>query len=156
MVFRLLTVVFGLSLALPAIAQTPPPAAAAAASPAAPTLPSRARPLGDQSTWITLDDYPAAAYAELREGVVRVRLSIAPLGFVDGCTVVESSGQPDLDEATCRVLAFRAFFVPARDAAGVAVAGEFNRRVRWQHPNVPRPTPAVVPAAPVPVPAQPQ
>lgn len=117
------------------MAQTVPAPASAART---------ASPLGSPQTWIGLEDYPAAAYQALQEGAVRVRLSIAPLGFVDGCTVVESSGSVDLDEATCRLLSARAFFNPARNDAGQAVAGEYVRRIRWQHPQL-HPTPSAAP-----------
>lgn len=126
--------------------------AAASAPPAAPTLARAATPMGDVAAWISLDDYPVAAYNARREGAVRVRLSVAPLGFVDGCTVVESSGDTTLDEGTCAILRARAFFNPARDASGNAVAGFFTRRIVWRHPLL-HPE-AVAPAAPVPAPAE--
>ncbi|MEQ1687816.1 MAG: TonB family protein [Sphingopyxis sp.] len=146
MMVRLLTMIFGLSAALPATAQTAPP-------PAAPAPATPARALGDPAQWVSLSDYPAAAYNAQAEGAVRVRLSIAPLGFVDGCSIVESSGNTALDEGTCAILRVRAFFTPARDAAGNAIATTQTRRIVWRHPVLhpevvapPAPTPVPVPA----------
>lgn len=113
------------------------PTGLAAQTPSTPVSAARAAtPLGSPQTWIGLEDYPEAAYQALQEGAVRVRLSVAPLGFVDGCTVVESSGSEALDAATCRLLSARAFFNPARNEAGQAVPGEYVRRIRWQHPQL--------------------
>lgn len=130
-----------------ASAQTPPPAPAPAAPSGEP-----ARPLGDPNGWIGLEDYPATAWDARQEGAVRVRLSVAPLGFVDGCTVLESSGSEALDSGTCRLLMARAFFTPARDAAGQAVPGQYIRRIRWQHPEL---HPASATPETVPPPASP-
>ncbi len=135
-------------IAAPATSQT-------ATGPTTPTA-QPARPLGSPAGWIGLEDYPAQAYAEQREGAVRVRLSIAPLGFVDGCTVVESSGSADLDAGTCRILMVRGFFTPARDATGQAIAGEYVRRIRWQHPALHPAAPASAPSEVVPPPVSPQ
>lgn len=118
----------GLPLAPLAAQATAPTPTAPAATPA--------RPLGSPAAWIGLEDYPAGPYEARVEGAVRVRLSIAPLGFVDGCTIVESSGNAELDAGTCRILSARAFFNPARNAAGQAIAGEYIRRIRWQHPEL--------------------
>ena len=131
-----------MTLTAPATAQTAPPP---------PTSATSARALGDPAQWVSLADYPAAAYNAQHEGAVRVRLSIAPLGFVDGCTIVESSGFAELDEGTCALLRIRAFFTPARDAAGNAIAGTQTRRIVWRHPvlhpEVVTPPAPVVPAS---------
>lgn len=134
------------------------PASAQTAAPSPPTGATPARALGDPAQWVSLADYPAAAYNAQHEGAVRVRLSIAPLGFVDGCTIVESSGFADLDEGTCALLRLRAFFTPARDAGGNAIAGTQTRRIVWRHPVlhpevVAPPAPAPAPTTPTP-PAQ--
>lgn len=133
-----------LLIAASVAAQTPP----AATAPASAGQP--ARPLGDPNGWIGLEDYPAAAWDARQEGAVRVRLSVAPLGFVDGCTVLESSGSEALDTGTCQILMARAFFNPARDAAGQAIAGQYIRRIRWQHPEL-HPQPATPETVPPPV-----
>ncbi|MEQ1509602.1 MAG: energy transducer TonB [Sphingopyxis sp.] len=148
MMVRLGLMGFGLLAAAPATAQATPP-------PAAPTAATPARALGDPAQWVSLADYPAEAYRAQQEGAVRVRLSIAPLGFVDGCSIVESSGFANLDEGTCAILRLRAFFTPARDAAGNAIAGTQTRRIVWRHPvlhpEVVAP-PAVAPAPATPTP----
>ncbi|MEQ1725368.1 MAG: TonB family protein [Sphingopyxis sp.] len=132
-----------MAFAAPATAQTalPPPTSA-----------TSARALGDPAQWIGPNDYPAAAYDAQVEGAVRVRLSIAPLGFVDGCSIVESSGNAALDEGTCALLRVRAFFNPARDAAGNAIAATQTRRIVWRHPLL-HPEVVTPPAVAVPAPA---
>lgn len=102
----------------------PPPPARAVGS--APRLLSPDRLLGE-------DDYPILARRALAEGTVRARLSVDAEGRVDACEVLASAGHAALDQATCRALR-RARFVPARDAAGAAVAGTLAQNVRWRLP----------------------
>lgn len=113
-----------------------PAASPAVASPANPP-----RPLGDVSLWVTMDDYPPEALAAGHEGVVAVELRIAPLGFVQDCTVTQTSGFAELDAATCTALRSHAFFTAATDAAGRNVEAVYPRRVRWQLPQPVAPTP---------------
>jgi TonB family protein len=52
------------------------------------------------------------------------------------CSITQSSGHADLDEATCNNIIRRARFFPAQDDNGRAIAGEWSSRVRWQIPTV--------------------
>lgn len=138
--------------------------AQAGSPPAAPPVPSSLpqsdgqppRPLGAVNLWVTLDDYPPEAIAAKHEGLVIVRLRVAPLGFVQECSVTQSSGHAELDTATCAALRNRAFFIAATDADGRAVEGSIIRRVRWQIPvDAPATTvPPTVPVVPVEPPAE--
>ena len=56
-------------------------------------------------------------------------------GAVVECTVERSSGNAELDAATCAALRKRARFVPARDDAGVAVSSTRVQSVRWTMPR---------------------
>ena len=94
-----------------------------------------AQPIGDPRVWITNDVYPQSALAASAEGTVRTVLSIAASGEITGCTVERSSGHPDLDAATCTLFRQRAKFLPARNAAGVAIASQTVRQVRWVLPR---------------------
>ncbi len=82
--------------------------------------------------WIFADDYPASARRAGMEGVAGVELAIDSLGFVDGCTIAQSSGWPVLDDATCQLLRTRARFLPALDSSGNAMPATYFTRIRWQ------------------------
>lgn len=130
----------------------PNPPAAGSPIPQTVALPKpavRARPLGDQGQWVTLDDYPPIALAERREGTVEAMLRVNRLGFVENCTIMRSSGHADLDQTTCTAIQVRAFFEPARDAAGEPMTSDVPKRIRWVIPVDPAPTTA----APTPVPS---
>lgn len=116
------------------LSPTPPPIVQVYVPPAA-AGPAQAQPRGDPAAWITADDYPAAALRQERTGVTTVAATIGVDGRLADCTVTTSSGSPDLDETTCRVLTYRARFTPARDAGGNPVPDRFTRRVRWSLPR---------------------
>lgn len=63
-------------------------------------------------------DYPRAARRAGAEGTVHVRFLVNPDGGVGGCTVTRSSGHPELDSTTCRLIERRFRYRPARDAQG--------------------------------------
>lgn len=85
--------------------------------------------------WVTTSDYPAEALRAGQEGTATSRLSVNRYGFVTACEIIESSGSPFLDEATCRNMASRAQFYPARDTNGEAAEGFFTQSVRWTIPE---------------------
>ncbi len=66
-------------------------------------------------------DYPRGA-GEVGIGrTITVRFNVEPDGKVSECTVIESSGNPILDDATCRSIERRYRYEPSRDAQGTAV-----------------------------------
>lgn len=77
---------------------------------AAGTETGAAIPIGGSSAWLSDADYPSRAQREERSGATGYRLEVGPDGRVTNCTVTKSSGHPDLDEATCRILPRRARF----------------------------------------------
>jgi protein TonB len=89
------------------------------------------KPLGNPGSWVTTADYPPAALRIDAEGTTRFRLDIDKAGLVTGCTVVESSGNDDLDLATCDLVTSRGRFAPATDARGRKTAGVYTNSVRW-------------------------
>jgi len=97
-----------------------------AAPPAARAAPTYDRPP------ISYADYPEDALRANRQGLVQVRLAIDAAGKVAGCTVVQSSGTPSLDAATCDILQSRAAFTPARDAAGRPVPDVYLQKIAWR------------------------
>ncbi|GFE73621.1 TonB family protein [Novosphingobium sp. TCA1] len=67
-----------------------------------------------------------------REGAdITVRYRIGVDGRVSGCTVVTSSGRPDLDAGTCRHITERFRFRPARDAQGRPVPFVMTETHGW-------------------------
>lgn len=69
------------------------------------------------------------------EGSVRVALTISPEGRVTGCAILESSGQPRLDEESCRLMTISARFTPARDGRGRPIRGRYETSVHWKVPD---------------------
>jgi len=95
---------------------------------------TRPVPRGNPGSWVTQDDYPAAALREERRGTTIAKLAVGTDGRVAGCTVQESSGSPDLDDAFCKNVQRRARYSPAMDAGGRPTAGEIIMRHTWSPP----------------------
>lgn len=139
----LLYVLAAEGLATPELDRSPVPAPPAVGARTAPKLPwppnpkhdpKSAYPTENPAGWITKDDYPPGASLNDLGGNVGFRLTIDPLGQVSGCVVTQSSGTPELDDATCSLLRIRARFEPATDQQGKAVAGTYANRIRWIMP----------------------
>ena len=113
-------------------------------APAVAAEPEAPRPTGNPGTWVTANDYPAAALREEAQGAVRFVLGVAADGSVTDCTVQESSGNAHLDTATCELIRARARFTPAKDSAGQAIAGTWSSSVRWQIPDTARTLPPIM------------
>jgi TonB family protein len=79
----------------------------------------------------SLADYPQEALQRGEQGTVFVRLLIDAAGQVDTCTIIQSTGYPDLDRHTCTLIRTRARFVPAKDGDGRPVFGLFRVPVTW-------------------------
>lgn len=103
------------------------------------------RPPSPVGQLITKDDYPPAALRAGAEGRTVARLAISAQGRVTDCVVTSSSGNADLDAATCRA-AVRATWRPALDDDGKPVSSTYTLPVRWALPK---------PAEPVEVAAMP-
>ncbi|BBC73747.1 conserved hypothetical protein [Altererythrobacter sp. B11] len=111
---------------------TPPPL------PPRPTpsfTPTGAAPLSSPASWITADDYPASPLRQGIEGTATYRLVIATSGKVSACEITASTGNRQLDAATCRALTRRARFEAATDGSGARVVGTYTGRVTWQIPD---------------------
>jgi protein TonB len=76
-------------------------------------------------------DYPDAARRARRGGTVLARIDINTRGRVARCTVTRSSSDPDLDATTCRLIAARFRYAPARDALGRPAADVRHWRQDW-------------------------
>lgn len=109
-------------------------AAAAAPIPAAPRAPLH--------TYLSADDYPAAALRTEAEGTTGVQLTIGSDGRITGCEITSSAGSSVLDQATCQLLRRRARFTPATDEQGRPVTGSYATRISWRLPQ-PEPVPFI-------------
>lgn len=91
------------------------------------------QPRGNQGDWFPQDSYPAAARRAGAEGRVSVSVDVGTNGRVTACRVTASSGDADLDNATCRLATRNGRFTPALDTAGKPVASTTAlRNVRWR------------------------
>jgi protein TonB len=102
--------------------------------PPKPNLGRGVQPGAGRAGWVTSDDYPAQSLREGATGVVAISVAIGADGRVQGCEVTKSSGNTQLDEATCRLYARRARFTAALDADGKPAVSHFADRIRWQLP----------------------
>jgi TonB family protein len=87
--------------------------------------PAKTRPI------FSVGDYPDDALSHGEQGTAFVRVLIDTTGRVDTCTVLESTGYPDLDRHTCALIQTRAKFVPAEDENGVPVFALCRIPVTW-------------------------
>ena len=97
--------------------------------------PKRAAPRNDASRWVLTEDYPQKAIREGAEGVAGFRVVVGSDGRVDACEITRSSGNAELDAATCKNVTRRARFEPATNGDGQKVVGSYSSTVRWQLPD---------------------
>jgi len=91
--------------------------------------------LGNMSSLVSADDYPASSIRNAEAGRVSVRMHIDRSGFANDCEVILSSGYRTLDAATCRLMIRKARYAPARDAGGRIVDGFATQSLTWQLPR---------------------
>lgn len=71
---------------------------------------ARANPNSNPGSWFTDNDYPSSARSRGAQGRVTVVMTIAEDGRASACRVVISTGNPDLDKATCDLATRRGRF----------------------------------------------
>lgn len=76
-------------------------------------------------------DYPRTASRGERGGTVVAFFDVDEAGQPQGCRIVRSSGDPDLDATTCRLIVERFRYEPARDPYGRAVPDVMGWEQRW-------------------------
>ncbi len=92
-------------------------------------------PATNPGEWVTENDYPSAPLRNGIEGVTRFQLNIDASGNATNCAITDSSGNGELDAATCRLMLQNARFVAARDENGNATTGIWTSSIRWQIPE---------------------
>jgi protein TonB len=80
---------------------------------------------------IRFSDLPADLRKSRSGAQITVRYRIGADGRVSGCTVIASSGRPDVDSETCRAITERFRFRPARDARGNPVPFVMTETQGW-------------------------
>lgn len=75
-------------------------------------------------------DFPASARSAGRVRI-GVRYAVGPTGRIDHCEISESSGYPEVDAMTCRVIVDRYRFRPARDGEGNPVTEVMEEHYTW-------------------------
>ena len=75
--------------------------------------------------------YPAGAEEAGIGGTVSVRYYVETDGHVSDCDVTRSSGNAELDAATCRFIVRRFRFRPARDGRGRPVSASIIENYSW-------------------------
>jgi protein TonB len=121
----------------PMVMAPPAPPAPPSPAPPAPQRPvvSQAAGLkGNPGQYFGPDAYPAAALRAEAQGRVVAQLTVGTDGRVSGCSVTASSGNSDLDEATCRISKRSVRFTPAKDQSGNPISSSYTLPVRWQLP----------------------
>ncbi|MEP2737132.1 MAG: energy transducer TonB [Erythrobacter sp.] len=103
-----------------------------------PTLafnPVSASPRNNASRWVTDSDYKSSWIRREMAGVAKFSLGVGTNGRVTDCRVTSSTGYDALDNATCKLIAKRARFTPAKDGSGKTVEGSFSSSIRWNLPD---------------------
>lgn len=93
-------------------------------------LASEATPKG--GAWLTVEDYPPSALRRNEQGTARFRVDVTEAGLPENCRIVESSGSPTLDEATCRIVTRRARFTPGVGDDGKPKRSTFESSMKWK------------------------
>lgn len=94
--------------------------------------PRPAMPDGDWSEWVGNSDAPLMSRARHINGTTAFMLWVNEDGRVSECTIKKSSGDPELDKATCEALIARGRFIPATDQDGKPVPCPWSSRVFWR------------------------
>jgi TonB family protein len=78
---------------------------------------------------IQRNDYPTTV--KDISGTSRFEMTVGADGKPISCSVTQSAGHPDLDNAACKAFLKRARFSPAKDAKGKATAGRYRGAINW-------------------------
>lgn len=80
---------------------------------------------------ITPRDYPRNLRERGIGGVVGISFRVEPTGFVSRCSVTQSSGVPELDSLTCRLIVQRFRYRPSTDRYGRPIADTVDGEHEW-------------------------
>lgn len=97
--------------------------------------PKGATPGNSPAGWVSTNDYPTRDIRQGNEGTARFLLTISEKGRVSDCRIIQSTGHPGLDAATCQHVTSRARFKPATDGSGAKVPGSYTGTITWVIPE---------------------
>ena len=97
--------------------------------------PTVAHPARLVSGEIHADDYPEAALDADQQGSATVGFTVSTDGRVADVQLVTSSGSAVLDEATCRIVAERFSYAPAKDRNMNPVPARKEQTITWRLPD---------------------
>jgi len=80
---------------------------------------------------ISRKDIPRSVWKSGNRGNVLAHFTVGTDGRASDCRIRQSSGHPELDAATCKLIEQRFRFAPARDARGRAVARPYGWLQEW-------------------------
>jgi len=125
---------------VPTVPVAPPPVITPTAPPAPPPAPPKisqaAAAKGNPGSWVTSDDYPAAAQREGAQGTSGLTFEVTPEGRIANCRVTSSSGNSLLDDTACKLVTRRGRYSPAKDENGNPIAGGTKTlRFTWRLPE---------------------
>jgi TonB family protein len=86
-------------------------------------------PRGSTRSWVTDDDCPNTSVVRGAEGLLRVRVQVNSEGRAEECSILRSSGDVDLDAATCTNLIRCARFKPPHSNFEMQSTFEHNWRL---------------------------
>jgi len=90
---------------------------------------------GSDAEWVSgrigNSDYPGNAAQRGAQGTTAAEVTVAPDGRPANCQVIRSSGDPELDAVTCRLIIKRFRFRPATDNGGRAVEDTVEYDQEW-------------------------
>ena len=69
------------------------------------------------------------------EGVTKFSLMVSPMGAVEQCKIVVSSGFIILDQLTCSLMMSRGHFYPAKDQSGLPISSLYENTIAWVRPG---------------------
>lgn len=94
-----------------------------------------AMPTKSPGAWLGSSDYPREALYNGYNGLVQFRLDISESGAVTGCNILHRTNPDEFADLSCKLLAKRAKFTPARDKDGKPVKSYFISKIRFVIPE---------------------
>ena len=92
-------------------------------------------PKGSQQTWFTADDYPTMALAGGAQGISRLLLTIDVDGRVSSCVPYGSTGNAEIDRASCAKFKQRGRYAPAKDKTNHPIVSYQETAIHWLIPS---------------------
>jgi len=91
-----------------------------------------AKPKKSFSDYASPSDYPPSALAAHATGETHALVDVGVDGTPSNCRIKRSSGNREIDSATCKIILKRSRFHPAKDTQGIAVAAPYYATLTWE------------------------